>query len=358
MTQDVLDDQQQAEPTLDETLDSAFDAIESAEQGAPAEDAAPVAEKGPVRDEAGRFAPKAADESKPAAEPVAAPAAEAPAPVDAAPTDAPKVPGSWTPAAKAQWAALPPAVQAEVHKREADFQRGLQQYATKARDYDAIHAEIAPYEAMIRSENGTPATAIRSLLNTAYLLRTASAPQKQQLFAQMAQQFGVDLGALTQQAPYVDPALAPVMPVIDQMQQRMQMLEQQRQQELQQRQQIEAQQHQAEVQAFAADPANIYLPNVGNAMAALLQSGQATDLKDAYDKACWANPEVRSALLAQQASEAENRRRQEAQARAAQARRVQGTNVRSSPAAPPRAVSASLDDTLNDAYERLTSAAA
>jgi len=37
-------------------------------------------------------------------------------------------------------------------------------------------------------------------------------------------------------------------------------------------------------------------------MASLLESGFATDLKQAYDAACWANPEIRDLLIKQQSA--------------------------------------------------------
>lgn len=63
------------------------------------------------------------------------------------------------------------------------------------------------------------------------------------------------------------------------------------------RTQAEQTQAQSEIERFAKDPANPYFNDVRMDMAALVKAGAAQGLKDAYDKACWARPEIRTALL-------------------------------------------------------------
>lgn len=57
---------------------------------------------------------------------------------------------------------------------------------------------------------------------------------------------------------------------------------------------------QSEIQRFASDPKHTFFENVKADMGNLIRSGYATDLNDAYDKACWANPEIRGLLIKQQ----------------------------------------------------------
>jgi hypothetical protein len=71
------------------------------------------------------------------------------------------------------------------------------------------------------------------------------------------------------------------------------------------REQIRAEQIQEEVtrsiKQFGGDPKNQFFENVRLDMTRLLQAGSAESLEDAYDKACWANPEIRNLLIKQQA---------------------------------------------------------
>ena len=66
-----------------------------------------------------------------------------------------------------------------------------------------------------------------------------------------------------------------------------------------------ASREQGEVQSvlthFAADPRHRYFENVRQVMGVLMQSGQASDLEAAYETACWANPQIRAALINEQA---------------------------------------------------------
>ena len=66
----------------------------------------------------------------------------------------------------------------------------------------------------------------------------------------------------------------------------------------------------------------------------MLESGMATDLQDAYDKAVWQRTDIRQAILAQQQKEAEEKRQKEATARAAKAVKGNVTNLRTQGPAP------------------------
>src|SRR6185369_2159928 len=95
---------------------------------------------------------KPAEGEKPPVEgkaPIAAegqPAGVAPPATPAAPpTGAVPPPETWSAPAKAQWAALPPEIQAEVTKREGEMMAGLQSYAPRARVGDAFAQIVAPF---------------------------------------------------------------------------------------------------------------------------------------------------------------------------------------------------------------------
>jgi len=186
-----------------------------------------------------------------------------------------------------------------------------------------------PYIPIIKAEGGTPEAAVKDLLNTAYILRTAPPAQKVNLVRQICQQYGVDVSQLAQTQTNMDPAL-------ETLQQRLDRLEFERSQEKQFAEQQEDARIQSEIQAFSADPKNIYFDQVKAAMAPLLGSGTVKDLQEAYDQACWANPAIRAILLTAQETEKET-----AKKTALQSKKNAGVSVTGNPgitvpnAAPP-----------------------
>lgn len=61
--------------------------------------------------------------------------------------------------------------------------------------------------------------------------------------------------------------------------------------------------YQSQIDEFANNPAHPYFQDVRVAMGALIQSGQAETLADAYEQAIWANPAIRAKLEAEAAEQ-------------------------------------------------------
>jgi hypothetical protein len=234
-----------------------------------------------------------------------------------------KPPQSWGAAAKTKFAELPLEIQQEVHKRERDFSIGLQKQGELANFGRSLAEVISPYQAMLAAEGANPVTVVSEMMRTAYLLRNAPAPQKVQLFRQVAQQFGVDLASLTAEEPYVDPQIAAIQARQQQLEQYLQQQALQAQQASQASQDQETSRLTSEIDKFAADPAHPHFEELRPAMAALLKAGLAQDLADAYEQATWTRPDIRSSLLdaqeAKRKAEA-TRRAKEAQAAAVSVR--------------------------------------
>lgn len=299
-----------------------------------------AADTGAARDEHGRFAPK---DTKPAEADPDAPAPAEPTAVDPnAPAIDPAIqaetrsaaipPATWSASAKAIYATLPEVARKEIAKREADYSRGIQAHAEKAKIADTLMREIQPYEAMLRSEGSTPDRAIASLLRSAYVLRTASPQQKTELIMQIAQQYGADLSQLQGQRQPAEGQqdLSQVQQMVQQLVaphlQRIQSWEQQ-QTQAQQAQSMQMEQEiSSQIETFQSatnedgTPKHLYFENVRPLMSAYFANGQAKDLEQAYEMACWANPEVRAALLADQQRAAEAQRLEEAKRKATGAR--------------------------------------
>jgi hypothetical protein len=275
----------------------------------------PTTEKTPAAgaDEAGKQTPKIGAEGE-------QPGAQAPTEPKA------KAPQSWSAADRAHWEKMPPEAQAIVARREEEVHRRITELGQEASFGKRMNEVVTPYLPIIRAEGGTPEGAFRDLLQTAYVLRTAGPEQKLALFRQIATQYGVDLSAAAQAAPEVDPQVQALRQELAQVKGHLVGQEQAQHQQVQ----VQAQQV---IDAFAADPKNEFYEQVRPIMGHLLQSGLAESMQDAYDKACWASPSVRSTLMQRQQADAEAKRAAEAKAKA-DAKRRAGGSVSGSPGSP------------------------
>lgn len=258
------------------------------------------------RDEKGRFKSKEAAEAVEEAAPVIKPVE-----VDA--------PTSLTGAIKAKWKDLPEDVRSEWSKREADIHKMMTSHDGDLRLGREMKDVVMPYMPLIQAEGGTPASAVKDLLNTAYVLRTGTPQQKSHLLQQVARQYGVDLGQEEQTS--VDPTIQQLQQEIAQLRQSAnpQAIRQQLQA------QVEEERIVSEVKAFAADSSKKHYEQVKAEMAALLGNGAATNMQDAYDRACWANPAIRSTLLAEQTSAEQAKRKTEIESKKKAASSITGS---------------------------------
>ena len=257
-------------------------------------------------------------------------------------------PKTWRPEAAAKFAALPPEVQQEVLKREEDIFKGLESYKADASIGKALKGVVQPYLQVFQSQGIDPMQQVSGLMRAHVALATGTPEQKQQFFQHLAKEYGVDLDT---EPPYVDPQVAGLQKQLSDLQSRLNGREQHEANEARSK-------LQAEIDSFASDPAHQYFDEVANDMAGLLRSGAAKDLKDAYDKAIWANPITRAKEQARLTADADAKAKAEAAERAKQARKATGANVKSSAkAASGTAPLGSIDDTLNAALVAIKSRA-
>lgn len=313
--------------------------------------AAAIAEvEGAERGEDGKFIAK--ETEKPKEEPAqeAEPVKEIPPP-----------PQSWGESVKANWATLPEDVRASILKREADAHKEFTAPDGALRLGREIKNIIAPYEAQIRAEGATPAQAVESLLNTAYILRSGTPEQKRALILNTAKQYGVDLGSLQQEEEYVDPTIAQLKAQVEELKR----LTDPNYIKSTLTKEMEDAKTQADIVAFASDPANVHYQSVRPMMKAMIESGaidfklptgleksQAQVLKEAYDMACMANPTIRSTLEAAKAAEQEAKRKQEVMAKKRAASSVTGSSAVPSNARATNPKS-SVEDDLRAAFDEL-----
>lgn len=328
--------------SLAEELSNALDGVELPPGDlAPEPTESPAPEAPAVPEEATAQEPIAAPQDQPAPEQQAAkPGQEAPQEGQPDARSMATPPATWSAPAKAIYSQLPEVARREILKREQDYARGIQQHAEKAKGFDGLMEEFRPYEAIIRAEGGNPKGVIRDLMNTAYLLRQGSPQQRGQVVMQIVQRFGADITPYIGQPAqpqdgqqdqfqgvqqYVNQLLNPVMQKLTAYEQRQLTAEQQQQQAVEQEVngQIEAFQNATNPDGT---PAHLYFENVKGLMAGYFNNGQANTMEQAYEMACWAHPEVRAALIADQQRAAEAKRLEEAKRKASDARTA-GFNV-------------------------------
>lgn len=227
------------------------------------------------RDEQGKFVAKPKDE--PTAQPV--------------PT-AKKVPLAW--AKNPQFNALTPEMQDAIIERETEVEKGFTRLDDDRNFGKSLKEVIAPYMATITAEGGTPAGAVKDLMNTAYVLRSGTEQQKVAVVQQVIKQYGINpqlLGIQQTQQQQTAPQAQPI---------NEEAITQKIMNNLQ-TQQMNANIAE-ELKAFTADPKNVHFSNtaVKGKMSSLLGTGEAKNYQDAYDQAIWLVPELRPALIAAQ----------------------------------------------------------
>lgn len=229
-------------------------------------------------------------------------------------------PQSWSGLQKENWDKIPPETRKYILEREDQAHKALTQH-DEVRNFGKQMKEIsAPYEAIMQAEGTSADAAFKNYLNMAYIMRQGQPEQKAQIIRETMQQFNIDPQSVFgggQQQQNMTPAQ------IEQMvNQRLEQAEQSRTQE---QQRAEEERINQEIEAFASNPENIYFNDVRAQMGALLDSGQAKDMKEAYEQAIWAHPQIRPVLLAKQQAEAKEKRKQETERKKKAATSVTGS---------------------------------
>ena len=255
--------------------------------------------------------------AEPAVEPTVEPVVE---PVDPA---LEKAPSSWTKEAQAKWAATDPVIRKEAIRREADFHKGLETYKGWARVGQELNAEIQPYEALIRAANTAPQAVIKDVFNTIYQLKTGSSDQKAAVALNILNEYGVDLAAVQAASEKIAEGLPPVDPEVQQLKIEMQRLKQENQEREQAAQRSQFAEVVNEAEAFKKAAGHEHYEDVKLEMAAFIESGVCSTLQEAYDKAIWANSQVRAKLEA----ERQKAERVKTAEKAAAAKKAASTNV-------------------------------
>lgn len=197
-----------------------------------------------------------------------------------------RAPASWSPAAKAEFAALPAHVQQAVAKREQEIDHGLRRKSEEVKRYEPLEQVLSPRRQLWAAQGIDDATAVKTLLAAQDLLES----DFDRAIEFLHKSYGKTYQAQPAGQPFTaQPAGNSQNPEFTALQQELAAI----------KQQITSQ-HDADVtrqiEAFRQDPANLYYENVRDEMAVLLQTGKARDLPEAYEMACWMRSDIRPFL--------------------------------------------------------------
>ena len=220
--------------------------------------------------------------------------------------------------AREAWKDTPESVRKEIAKREADYEKGIVQYAQQAKRAEGMDRALQPYQQLFQM-NGGASQMLPNLLQTASLLQMGTPQQKAETAANIIKQFGIDIkaldSALVGQAP---PQEVQQQSQLDQMlNQKLAPLQQQLQQ-YQQREHQQVQQFQAQIgqnlQEFAAQ--NEFYNDVALDMADLMEMAAKRNrdmsLDEAYNIACAQHPTIGKIMADRKASQDVGKRRRAA----------------------------------------------
>jgi hypothetical protein len=302
------------------------------DDGKPAAQADGTNNDGRERDASGRFVPKTegADTQAGAAAVdtqagAAAPDAVSPPPTPAASPQIIAVPPTMSFAEAQQFTSLP----AEMQQFVARTLENVEQRAARYTEYDQIEQLVAPRrEALAMNGESVPAAMQRLLAYSDFAGRDPEG-----YLQWFAEQHGMDLAALAEGRPPVDPQYA-------QLQQTVQRLESHIQSMTDGAHNASLEANRQEVQAFAGEAGTDGKPlrpyyqqlalsgELGACVVAVRQQnpsmGNKQVLEEAYNRACWANPTIRQTLTAAETATAEAQRLAEQREHAG---RAQNANV-------------------------------
>lgn len=297
--------------TLRDALEVAFDSAESGtlesvgdppaietQAADPPEHTESSSETAPRnRDDSGRFSLKGKD----GAEDATSVAESAPA--------ARKAPTSWKKDYWGHWEKLgadPEMVKLQdyIEQREGEFVKGVSAYRDEAMKAKDLQEAITPFLPILQQHNLSPAGHVRALMTTHQALVQGTTEQKTQLLRQLATSYGIPLEGVA--SGQVDSNQYRVLDELNALKSQLGQFQQTAQHR-------ELAEMQSQIEAFK--PNAPHFEDVREDMAGLLQSGQASDLKTAYEKACRINDNVWAKVQSEQTAQAQREAALKAQAK-------------------------------------------
>jgi len=120
-----------------------------------------------------------------------------------------KPPSSWKRDYHEPWQSVDPKVREYVWQREEEMRSGIEPMKAKAQFADQMNKAMEPYMPTIQGLGIDAPTAIQALMQADYTLRNSPPAQKRAYLAELASQYGINLGdeGYDQQVNPIDPAI-------------------------------------------------------------------------------------------------------------------------------------------------------
>lgn len=205
-----------------------------------------------------------------------------------------KAPQSWSPAAREKWSQIPDDLRKEIIRREEAAAVGVRQLNERFAPAVKFVESLGPILQEARDSGVDPTGYISSVMQTERALRTADTKGKFNVLLSLADQYGVPLREIINASvgqEVLQKGVQPGQPQMTLPPELVRELEESRRW----RQEQEGSRVQSEIASFSNGKE--FFEDVRGQMADLLQSGVAANLDDAYDKACWADPNIRKVLI-------------------------------------------------------------
>lgn len=238
----------------------------------------------------------------------------------------------WSDEVKEAFKSLPRNLQEHLLQRERDVETHLtkksQEIAERSREFEGL-GRIAETRRQVAAMNGMT---VEQELSQLYQLSDYASKDPLGFVQYFAQQRGLDLSGLSQQGGQGDDA-----DPVSALKQQVSKLEQTIQQQQQTTQQQQLNQFNGIVEAFRSSEGNTHFDTVQNEILAIIPMIQRDNpsmapqdvLKEAYDRACYANPTVRQQIIDAQKTAEEAKRIERDKEAARRARDAQGKFVKS-----------------------------
>lgn len=202
-----------------------------------------------------------------------------------------KAPSGWTPAAREEWAKLPEKVRQEILRRDEDSVKGIRQLQEQMAPYTQFAQTLDPFIREAVGNRVDPGQYIGGVMQAERRLRTGSAEERFSSLVEIAESYGIPLRKIINDA--VGQEIVPHPSLTKTQNALPPEVERELQEARQFREsmtQTQAQANQKLIDDFKADKE--FFEDVREDMAVLMEAGRATDLQDAYDKACRMNSAV------------------------------------------------------------------
>ena len=322
-------------PENEDRSDIAADIAAAMGAQEPEEVAEVTTEEAPVEEVKAEEAPDVTAKDAPVEEPAK--------PEEGVKLDPARAPSSWSAKVREKWQGIDPEVRSEILRREESHVNGVRK----------LQEEHEPVKRFVESIGGVlheastlgvpPAQYIHNLAQAEHALRNGPPESRFEALMSLADQYGLPLRQYLNIPGQQQEKAAALPPEI------MRELEEGRrfrEQYSQQTRQTEQERIQQEIASFEKE--NEFFNDVRELMADLMDTNPRRTLKDAYEQAIWAHPEVRQVLIQrQQQAAAQDSSKQR---RAAAAGASVQSNSRSDLDVPGDPKEDTLEDTIRNVY--------